>query len=231
MAVEKLKAKALLIDLDGTIADSAEVFEAAVEAAFSAVGRNPSSDKLGLEIARRLQLNLPLDEFFERREVDEGSRERFLSVFLQSFYNLATSKTRLFPNVEYTLYELSRLFSLALITRRHVPKARVAEELKRLQVNGLFKTIITSLDVARPTPSPDALLKAAEELRVPIDSCVVVSDSGVDIQAGKRAGVKTVAVLSGLFSEEELRKENPDLIIENVRLLPKHLEARQTGLL
>jgi phosphoglycolate phosphatase-like HAD superfamily hydrolase len=55
---------------------------------------------------------------------------------------------------------------------------------------------------------------------------VVVSDSGVDIVAGKRAGAKTVAVLSGLFDERELRKEDPDLIIKNVRLLPKHLATR-----
>lgn len=221
--MEKLKAKALLIDLDGTIADSVGVFEAAAEAAFSAVGKEPSSDNVGRKLARYLQLNLPLEQIFEKYEVDEDSRKEFLNVFLQSFYNLAASRTKLFPNVKNTLHELSRSFSLALITRRHVPKTHVAEELERLRIKGLFKTIVTSLDVARPTPSPDALLKAATELRVPIDSCVIVSDSGVDILAGKRAGAKTVAVLSGLFDQKELRKENPDLIIENVTLLPKHL--------
>ncbi|MCW4055860.1 MAG: HAD hydrolase-like protein, partial [Candidatus Bathyarchaeota archaeon] len=63
------------------------------------------------------------------------------------------------------------------------------------------------------------------ELQVPIGGCVVVSDSGVDIQAGKRAGAKTVAVLSGLFEREELMKESPDLIIDDVSSLPEHLVA------
>lgn len=221
--MEKLRAKALLIDLDGTIADSAEVFEAAADAAFSALGKEPSSDRVGWQLARCLQLNRSLEQIFERYHVSRDSRKEFLDIFLESFYNLAASRTRLFPNVESTLHELSHSFFLALITRRHVPKTQVAAELERLQIKGLFKSIVTSLDVARPTPSPDVLFKAAEELRVPIDSCVIVSDSGVDIVAGKRAGAKTVAVLSGLFDERELKEENPDLIIENVRLLPKHL--------
>jgi HAD superfamily hydrolase (TIGR01509 family) len=221
--VKKLRAKALLIDLDGTIADSAEILEAAADAAFSAVGKEPSSDNVGRRLARFLQLNRPLEQIFEKHKVDESSRKEFLNVFLQTFYNLAANGTKLFPNVRNTLHELSRSFSLALITRRHVPRTHVAEELERLQIRGLFQAIVTPLDVARPTPSPDALLKAAEELHVPINSCVIVSDSGVDIRAGKRAGAKTVAVLSGLFDEQELREDDPDLIIENVRLLSEHL--------
>jgi phosphoglycolate phosphatase len=225
LALKRLKARALLIDLDGTIVDSMDLFEAAAEKAFSAVGCNPASDKLGWEIARCLQLSIPLDRFFEKKSVNETLRERFLGIFLQSFYTLATGRTKLFPNVESTLTLLSQNFSLALITRRHVQKSQVAKELERLRIGRFFSTIITSLEVARPTPSPDALLKAANELQAPIDSCVVVSDSGVDIQAGKCAGAKTVAVLSGLFSEEELRKENPDLIIEDIGHLPSRLVA------
>lgn len=223
--MKKLKAKALLIDLDGTIVDSVEIFEAATKAAFSAVEHKPSSGKLGLEIARCLQLNRSLNRIFEKNNVNGALREKFLSVFLQSFYTIAASRTKLFPNVENTLRVLSRDFSLALITRRHVSKTQVVKELERLHVSSLFGAVVTSLEVSKTTPSPDALLKAADELQVPIDSCVVVSDSGVDIQAGKRAGAKTVAVLSGLFEREELMKENPDLIIDDVRRLPEHLVA------
>jgi HAD superfamily hydrolase (TIGR01509 family) len=223
--MKKLKAKALLIDLDGTIVDSVEVFNAATKAAFSAIGHKPGSGKLGLEIARCLQLDRSLDELFEKNHVNRALREKFLSIFLQSFYTIAASKSKLFPNVENTLHALSRDFSLALITRRHVSKTQVVKELEHLHVSSLFSAVVTSLGVAKPTPSPDALLKAADELQVPIDGCVVVSDSGVDIQAGKRVGAKTVAVLSGLFEEEELVKENPDLIIDSIRRLPEYLVA------
>ncbi len=82
---------------------------------------------------------------------------------------------------------------------------------------------MTSQDVEKPKPSPEAFMKAANYLGVSIHDCAVVGDSTADIQAGKAAGSKTVAVLSGLFSREELEAEKPDLIIENISILPWHL--------
>ncbi len=54
--------------------------------------------------------------------------------------------------------------------------------------------------------------------------CAIVGDSVVDVRAGKAAGAKTVAVLSGIFTRRELEKEKPDLILENVRKLPDFVE-------
>jgi phosphoglycolate phosphatase-like HAD superfamily hydrolase len=53
---------------------------------------------------------------------------------------------------------------------------------------------------------------------------VTVGDSVIDIRAGKKAGAKTAAVLSGIFSLDELERENPDLILENVNKLPAFLK-------
>ena len=131
MTQQKLKAKALLIDLDGTIVDSLEAFAEAAETALSAIGSKQSSNNVGLEIARHLQLNLPLDDFFNDTNVDDALREKFLTLFLQSFYKIASSKTRLFPNVDKTLHRLSRKFLLALVTRRRVSKKLVEKELQR----------------------------------------------------------------------------------------------------
>ena len=225
MGKRKLEAKALLIDLDGTIVDSLEVFSEAAEIALSAIGGKQSSDDVGLKIAQLLQRNLPLDEFFEQIDIDEALREKFLTLFLQAFYKIAPSKTKLFPNVDKTLCELSRNFLLALITRRPVSKSLVKKELKRLCVDKYFSTIVTSLEVERPTPFPDVIQKAADELQVLIHKCVVVSDSGIDIQAGKSAHTRTVAVLSGLFKREDLIREMPDLILKDITYLPEHLLA------
>ena len=225
MDKQKLEAKALLIDLDGTIVDSLEAFAEAAETALCAIGCKQNSDDVGWEIARLLQRNLSLNEFFDKNNLDKALREKFLTLFLQSFYKIAPSKTKLFPNVNKTLHMLSRNFQLALITRRRAPKKLVNKELERLRLNSYFTTIVTSLEVERSTPFPDAILKAADELQVSVHNCIVVSDSGVDIRAGKSAGAKTVAVLSGLFKKEELKKEMPDLIIKDITCLPEHLLA------
>ena len=63
-------------------------------------------------------------------------------------------------------------------------------------------------------------IKAAQELGVPIKECAVVSDSIVDTQAGKAAGIKTIAVLTGLFTRKELEEWKPDFILKNINCLP-----------
>ena len=68
----------------------------------------------------------------------------------------------------------------------------------------------------------------ADEVRaldVDICDCVIVGDSVIDVRAGKAAGTKTVAVLSGLFSYDELSSEQPDLILDNVTKLPDYVDS------
>jgi phosphoglycolate phosphatase len=96
-----------------------------------------------------------------------------------------------------------------------MPKKLIMQELERLRLNGYFRLILTSQDVDEPKPSPQAFAKAAEQLGVPVCECAVIGDAIVDIQAGKSAGARTIAVLSGLFSHEEMKQEKPDLIIKD----------------
>jgi len=87
-----------------------------------------------------------------------------------------------------------------------------------------FQYVITALGTRNPKPSPEALIKCVKYLDVQMCDCVVVGDSVSDIKAGKAAGAKTVAVLSGIFSLEELKREKPDLIVENVNQLLDFIE-------
>jgi len=128
------------------------------------------------------------------------------------------------PKISDTLKKLSEKAKLALTTMRYVPKEKVIAELEKFGLAKYFQYIITALDTHDPKPSPEALTKCARQLGVQTHECLVVGDSVADIRAGKNAGAKTVAVLSGIFSREELQREKPDLILENVKELPDFLE-------
>ena len=52
--------------------------------------------------------------------------------------------------------------------------------------------IATSADVKRGKPNPDLFLKAAEKLGVPPETCVVIEDSEVGIEAAQRAGMRAM---------------------------------------
>jgi phosphoglycolate phosphatase-like HAD superfamily hydrolase len=46
--------------------------------------------------------------------------------------------------------------------------------------------------------------------------CVIVGDSPLDVEAGKRAGSLTVAVLSNLYSRRQLENAKPTVIVEDL---------------
>ena len=75
----------------------------------------------------------------------------------------------------------------------------------------------TSADVDATKPEPD-LVKAAMH-KVEADEAVMVGDSTWDCEAAKRAGIETVAVLTGGFSEQELREAGASMVFESIESL------------
>jgi HAD superfamily hydrolase (TIGR01509 family) len=217
MSEAKLKLKGIFFDLDGTIVDSRQAYIEAARTAFQALGKEPPDAKTALEIPRRLERNQPISNL-----VNDNTK-KFLDVYLRTYYSITKEKTKPFPNVSTTLKTLSKKTKLALITMRSVPKQTVTAELKHFSIAKYFTHIVTALDTANPKPSPEALIKTVQAMDIQICDCTIVGDSISDIKAGKAAGTKTIAVLSGLFSQTELAKQYPDLILKDVTALPKHI--------
>jgi len=214
MGNRQLTAKAILLDLDGTIVDSRIAYLEAVKAAFAASGQRTVDINIVTEIPKRIEQSLPIDDLLNGINVKE-----FLNVYLDAYYRAAKEKTKPMPGISQTLERLSAKAKLALITMRHVPNEKVIDELERFGLARYFQMVVTALDTSRPKPSPDALIRCSTGLGVQLGECVVVGDSVTDVRAGKSAGTKTVAVLSGIFSRKELETEEPDLILENVSML------------
>lgn len=215
----KLNVKGLLIDLDGTLVDSKEAYHEALKRAFTAMGCENFDPKIALEIPRKLEQNLPIDNL-----TPYGNADEFLKKYLKAYYELTESKAKLLPSVSATLETLSKKAKLALITMRHVPKDKVIMEMEKFGLAKYFHCTVTALDTSLPKPSPKAIIQCARVLGVKIGECAVVGDSVIDVKAGKAAGAKTVAVLSGIFTKEELEKMKPDLIIESIKELPAFLD-------
>ena len=218
MSKTKLKVKGILFDLDGTIVDSKLAYLEAAKTAFHAIGQEPPETQMVLEIPKRLEQNLQLDDIVKCNLQD------FLDVYLKTYYAVTSVKTKPIPNVGATLKALSEKAKLALITMRYVPKEAVIKELEQFNLAGCFSYVVTALDTIKPKPSPMALIRTVRALDIDICDCIFVGDSVCDVRAGKAAGMNTVAVLSGIFSRDELARECPDLILENVTRLPDFLD-------
>jgi HAD superfamily hydrolase (TIGR01509 family) len=73
----------------------------------------------------------------------------------------------------------------------------------------------TSADVENTKPDPDLVHAALEKADGDAPS-VMVGDSVWDVEAAKRAGIPTLAVLTGGFSEEELREAGASQVVESI---------------
>ena len=213
-----MKAKGIFLDLDGTIVDSTGAYIEAARIASQAIGKTPPQTKAALEIPKRLEQGLSIND------LTEGDSKKFLTVYLKAYYSSTEAKTKLFPNVSATLEALSGKSKLALITMRHVPNQVIYKELDCFGIAKYFTHIVTAMDTAKPKPSPEALIRCVEALDLEMCDCIIAGDSVNDVRAGKAAGSRTVALLSGLFQREELVKECPDLILPDVSVLPEFIE-------
>jgi phosphoglycolate phosphatase-like HAD superfamily hydrolase len=81
----------------------------------------------------------------------------------------------------------------------------------------------TSADVEATKPEPDLVIAAMEKARDL--SAVMVGDSTWDVEAAARAEVKTIAVLTGGFSEAELREAGAAAVFDSLTALRENLDS------
>jgi HAD superfamily hydrolase (TIGR01549 family) len=86
----------------------------------------------------------------------------------------------------------------------------------------LVEAWTTSADVERTKPDPDLVHAAVD--KVGGGEAVLVGDSTWDCEAAARAGVPTVAVLTGGFSEQELREAGAVAVFESLTDLCERLD-------
>lgn len=77
------------------------------------------------------------------------------------------------------------------------PRANVEVMLEAIGVAAVMDAVVSAEDVTRGKPDPQVFLRAAERLGVAPDACIVVEDAAAGVEAGRRAGMKTIGVNAG----------------------------------
>ena len=91
-----------------------------------------------------------------------------------------------------------------------------------LDARELVEAWTTSGDVKQTKPEPDLVVTAVE--KVGGGKAVMVGDSTFDCEAAARADVPTVAILTGGFSEQELRQASATAVFESLSELCERLD-------
>jgi HAD superfamily hydrolase (TIGR01509 family) len=99
----------------------------------------------------------------------------------------------------------------------------VEHYLDLLDARELVDDWTTAGDVEATKPEPD-LVQAALD-KAGSDDAVLVGDSTWDIESAKRAGIETVAVLTGGFGEDELRQTGAVQVYRSIEELRQDLDG------
>jgi HAD superfamily hydrolase (TIGR01509 family) len=107
-------------------------------------------------------------------------------------------------------------------------KAREVDHyLDLLDARELVDGWTTSADVERTKPAPDLVRAALDQLGT--EEAVMVGDTPWDVQAAEQAGIQTVAVLTGGFSEAELREAGAAAVFTSIVELREGLASTPLG--
>ena len=76
--------------------------------------------------------------------------------------------------------------------------------------------MVTAHDVEHGKPDPEPYLKGLEKAGVGADEAFVIENAPLGVRAGKRAGIFTVALMTGPIPREEFEREGADLIFTSM---------------
>lgn len=203
---------ALLFDLDGTLLDTAPDFITALNTQLerhgrpaiqgSAVRTSVTNGSVGL-IQAGFGLT-PEDAQFE------SLREEFLALY---FANLA-DKTALFAGLQSVLDECAnREIPWGIVTNK--PWKYTEAALVQLNLMQGASTVICPDHVAQPKPHPEAMLLACSEIAIAPADCLYVGDHLRDIDAGRAAGMRTIAAGWGYIEAgQNIHNWQADWVVE-----------------
>jgi len=214
--------KAVIFDIDGTLIDTVDLHASAWVEALKHFGFDIAFEDMRSQIGKGgdqiLHGLLPPDVIEQRgEEIKDFRGELFKRDYL--------AKARPFPGVR-NLFERIRASGQRAVLASSGTGEEV-EQYKRIAgIADLIDSATSSDDAARSKPFPDIFQAALAKLSpLKPEEAVVVGDTPYDAEAARNAGVKTVGVLSGGFSEQALREAGCIAVYRDTEDLVRNYET------
>jgi HAD superfamily hydrolase (TIGR01509 family) len=205
------RARALVFDVDGTMAETEEVHRRAFNDAFARAGLNWYWDQAtygqllrvagGKERIRAFAMRKRTMPLLSNREIAELHRiktARYAEL-------IATGGCPLRPGVEALLRKArqrSQRIAIATTTSRANIDALLSIALGDDWVEW-FETIVAGDDVREKKPAPDVYLMMLARLSLPAQRCIAIEDSRNGLLAASRAGIPVLFTRSAYFRDDD----------------------------
>ena len=204
----------VILDFDGTLADTAAVIIRTTQATISELGLPSRTDEQCAAMIGLRLIEIP-PVLFPECSIDG---DVYASTYRRLFHEFNTEgAVELYPNVAETIETLkSKGLILTIASSRS--HASLAEYVESLGLSSYISHILGADDVDRGKPDPEPVNRTLERFGLKPEEAIVVGDTYFDIQMGRNAGTVTCGVTYGNGSRESL--SDADWIIDDFGLLP-----------
>jgi beta-phosphoglucomutase family hydrolase len=205
------KLEAAIFDLNGTIIDDGPYHDKAWRAYAKKLGFDVSPEEFkqnmwgkNNEAILTYLYKKPLDKTFIEKHAED--KEALYREIYKPFLKEIPGLTKL-------LNELKKKgIKLAVATSAPINNLNFA--LDGLKIRGFFDVIVDDSQISHSKPHPEVFLKAAEQMKVKPENCIVFEDSLFGFQSAKAAGIRIVGITTA-FSKEELKRFGITFTISN----------------
>ncbi|MBO9479895.1 MULTISPECIES: HAD-IA family hydrolase [Gammaproteobacteria] len=216
----------VFFDLDGTLLDTAEDFVITVNQML-ADHQHPAMDShlirqnvsAGSRALMKLAFNLaPGDELEQKRALFLQYYDRHIQDHSRSSF------ARPYPGILSLIGELERRdIAWGIVTNK--PRPYAISLIRQIGLLERSHAIVCPEDVKKPKPDPEALFLACRQSGSSPRFSVYIGDHIRDIEAGKQAGMITVAAHYGYIAEgEDPAQWGADLNIDHIQQLHRWFE-------
>ena len=205
------KIKLIILDFDGTLADTRGLIVKTMQQTLEALGLESRTDEqcasmIGLPLKQAFTDLIPMSD-----EMGVQCVETYRKIFNE---NNALYVIPTFPHVMETLHKLHEQgYILTIASSRSNRSLR--EFVNDMDLNDVIPYVLGAEDVTRAKPHPDPVLQTLETFGCKAEDALVVGDTWYDIEMGKRAGVKTCGVTYGNGTREELIQAGADYLVDD----------------
>lgn len=214
-----MRPAAVFFDLDGTLVDTAPDFVVVLNQLLQEAGRPALSDAaIRSQVSNGARALVTLGFGLTPEDADFGTH---LDRLLARYEARLAVDSALFPGMDKVLAALeAEQIPWGIVTNK--PERFTTPLLSGLGLAERCGPVICPDHVRLRKPDPEGLLIAAQQAGVAPEQCLYVGDHLRDIEAGRAAGMRTVAALFGyLDPNEDPRAWHADVYIETAaQLLP-----------
>ena len=203
------KAKAVIWDMDGVIADTAPYHFRAWQDVFQKRGANFTEDDFKRNFGQR---NDTITRNTLGNELSPKEIEIIANEKEQNYRQRVKGNIRPLPGAIQLLRGLKK-YGFVQAIASSAPIENIQLVLRGLDIENLFQAIVSGKEVKEGKPSPQVFLLAAERLGVKPHNCIVIEDAVAGVAAAKRGGMHCIAV-TNTHSQANLKEA--DLIVSTL---------------